>query len=309
MPHRARLAQQNGLAKWLKLKAEQAMPAPAPLSVIFDHDVLRLHLSRAARNPAAFLLQRCIDDALDRLAAIKRPLIKVLDVLTPLPVKGGFLPDAQLDHISFETLQAHSGGEILDAPSPPYDLALSLLGLQFINDLPGFMVQIRHALKPDGLFLAAMIGGQTLHELRTALNEAEAEISGGASPHVAPFADIRDMGGLLQRAGFALPVTDIDSVTVRYNDMFALIRDLRAMGATNTLTARSRTPLKQAVFLRAAQIYAQRFSDADGRVRATFEIIWLSGWVPDASQQKPLRPGSAKMRLAEALKVPDAKPE
>ncbi len=285
------------------------MFAPAPLSAIFDHDVLRLHLRRAARNPAAFLLHRCLDDALDRLAAIKRPFAKILDVLTPIPVSAQDLPNTQRDHIGFDTLQAAGGGEALNAATPPYDLAISLLGLQFINDLPGFMVQIRQALKPDGLFLAAMIGGQTLHELRTALNEAEAEISGGASPHVAPFADIRDMGGLLQRAGFALPVTDIDSITVRYDDMFALIRDLRAMGATNNLVSRSKTPSKKAVFLRAAQIYAQRFCDADGRVRATFEIIWLSGWVPDASQQKPLRPGSAKMRLAEALKVPENKPE
>ncbi len=269
-------------------------------SLIFDHALLRQRLQRAARAPADFLLHRCIDDVLDRLAAIKRPFLKIIDVLTPVPLNPSSLPGARLDHIGFDTLQ----GEALGAPSPPYDLAISLLGLQFINDLPGFMVQIRQALKPDGLFLAAMIGGQTLHELRTALNEAEAEISGGASPHVSPFADIRDMGALLQRAGFALPVTDIDSLTVRYADMFALIRDLRAMGATNTLFARSRKPLKQAVFLRAAQIYAQRFSDADGRIRATFEIIWLSGWVPDASQQKPLRPGSAKMRLADALKIP-----
>ncbi len=283
------------------------MSAPAPLSDIFDHNVLRLHLRRAARNPAAFLLHRCLDDALDRLAAIKRPFANILDVLTPIPVSAQDLPNTQRDRIGFDTLQAAGGGEALNAASPPYDLAISLLGLQFINDLPGFMVQIRQALKPDGLFLAAMIGGQTLNELRTALNEAEAEISGGASPHVAPFADIRDMGGLLQRAGFALPVTDIDSITVRYDDMFALIRDLRAMGATNNLVSRSKTPSKKAVFLRAAQIYAQRFCDADGRVRATFEIIWLSGWVPDASQQKPLRPGSAKMRLAEALKVPENK--
>ncbi len=282
------------------------MSAPAPLSDIFDHDVLRLHLRRAARDPAAFLLHRCLDDALERLAVIKRPFAKILDVLTPIPISARNLPNTQRDHISFEALEAVSAGETLNAATPPYDLAISLLGLQFINDLPGFLVQIRQALKPDGLLLAAMIGGQTLHELRTALNEAEAELCGGASPHVAPFADIRDMGGLLQRAGFALPVTDIDSVTVRYNDMFALIRDLRAMGATNNLVARSKKPSKKAVFLRAAQIYAERYRDADGRIRATFEIIWLSGWVPDASQQKPLQPGSAKMRLEDALKLADS---
>lgn len=272
------------------------------MQALFDHKILRLHLARAAAKPADFLLQRCVEDVFDRLAAIKRPFTRVLDVLTPLPLG---LSHAQMHRISFETLH----NEVLEAPAPPHDLAVSLLGLQYINDLPGFLVQIRRNLKPDGLLLAAMIGGQSLHELRTAFNEAEAEVLGGASPHVAPFADVRDMGGLLQRAGFALPVTDVDTINVRYDDMFALMRDLRAMGATNNLVSRSKKPLRKAVLLRAAQIYAQRFSDADGRIRATFEIIWLSGWVPDASQQQPLKPGSAKMRLAEALKVPDAKPE
>ena len=152
-----------------------------------------------------------------------------------------------------------------------------------------------------------MIGGQSLHELRSALTQAESEISGGASPRVAPFADLRDMGGLLQRAGFALPVTDIDTVTVRYSDVLALMRDLRAMGATNALISRSRRFLRRDILLRAAEIYAERFADSDGRIRATFEIIWLSGWVPDASQQQPLKPGSARMRLADALKVPEGK--
>jgi hypothetical protein len=168
-------------------------------------------------------------------------------------------------------------------------------------------VQIRRALQPDGLFIGCLLGGSTLTELRQAFTEAEAEIEGGVSPHVAPFADVRDVGSLLQRAGFALPVTDIEPVTVRYRDPFGLFRDLRAMGLTNPLEARRRTPLRRETLMRAAAIYADRFADPDGRLRATFDVLWLSGWAPHESQQKPLRPGSAKMRLADALKVPEQK--
>ena len=183
------------------------------------------------------------------------------------------------------------------------DLAVSGLGLQFVNDLPGTLIQIRRALKPDGLFIAALIGGDSLMELREAFGAAESEVEGGVSPRVAPFADLRDIGALLQRAGFALPVTDIDRVTVRYSDPLALMHDLRRMAATNAMIERRRTPLKRATLKRMFEIYAERFSDPDGRVRATFEIIWLSGWTPHESQQKPLAPGSAKTRLADALKT------
>ena len=188
------------------------------------------------------------------------------------------------------------------------DLVLSALGLQFVDDLPGAFVQIRRALKPDGLFLAAMLGGDTLTELRQAFAEAEAEVEGGLSPRVAPFADLRDIGGLLQRAGFALPVTDSDIVRVRYANAFALMQDLRRMGLTNALHDRRRTPLRRATLMRTAEIYAERFGDPDGRVPATFEIVWLSGWTPHESQQKPLRPGSARTRLADALGVKEAAP-
>jgi SAM-dependent methyltransferase len=182
-----------------------------------------------------------------------------------------------------------------------FDLVVSALSLQFVNDLPGALVQIRRALKPDSLFVAALIGGETLPELRQAFAAAESEIEGGVSPRVAPFADLRDLGALLQRAGFALPVTDVDRLTVRYDSVFALMHDLRRMGATNALVDRRRAPLKRATLMRMVQIYAERFADADGRLRATFEIVWLSGWAPHPSQQQPLRPGSAKTRLAEAL--------
>jgi SAM-dependent methyltransferase len=186
------------------------------------------------------------------------------------------------------------------------DLVVSGLAFQFVNDLPGVLAQIRRALKPDGLLLAAMIGGDTLTELRQSFASAEAECEGGVSPRVAPFADLRDVGSLLQRAGFALPVTDVDRIVARYDSAFALMQDLRRMGATNILVERRRTPTRRATMLRMAQIYGERFSDADGRIRATFDVIWLSGWAPHESQQKPLKPGSAKASLAEAVKKPKA---
>ncbi len=181
------------------------------------------------------------------------------------------------------------------------DLVVSGLALHFANDLPGVLTQIRRALKPDGLFLAALLGGDTLTELRQAFAEAETEIEGGVSPHVAPFADLRQLGALLQRAGFALPVTDVERVTVRYSSAFDLMHDLRRMGAANTLVARRREPLRRMTLMQMADIYARRFADADGRIRTTFDIAWLSGWSPHPNQQQPLRPGSAKARLADAL--------
>ena len=174
--------------------------------------------------------------------------------------------------------------------------------MQFVNDLPGVLAQIRRALKPDGLLLAAMLGGDTLTELRQSFAAAEAEIEGGVSPRVAPFADLRDLGALLQRAGFALPVTDVDRIIVRYDNAFALMQDLRRMGATNILVERRRTPTRRATLVRMAEIYRERFADADGRIRATFDMVWLSGWAPHESQQQPLKPGSAKASLADAVK-------
>jgi SAM-dependent methyltransferase len=181
------------------------------------------------------------------------------------------------------------------------DLVVSGLALHFANDLPGVLTQIRRALKPDGLFLAALLGGDTLTELRQAFAEAETEIEGGVSPRVAPFADLRQLGALLQRAGFALPVIDVERVTVRYGSAFDLMHDLRRVGAANTLVARRRVPLRRMTLMQMADIYARRFADADGRIRTTFDIVWLSGWSPHPNQQQPLRPGSAKARLADAL--------
>jgi SAM-dependent methyltransferase len=195
-----------------------------------------------------------------------------------------------------------SAQELLPCAPESLDLAVSALAFQFVNDLPGVLTQIRRALRPDGLLLAAMIGGDTLTELRQSFAAAEAECEGGISPRVAPFADLRDLGGLLQRAGLALPVTDVDRVVVRYDSAIALMQDLRRMGATNILIERRRAPTRRTTLLRMAQIYGERFADPDGRIRATFDVIWLSAWAPHEGQQKPLRPGSAKASLEEAVK-------
>jgi SAM-dependent methyltransferase len=287
----------------------------APL--IFDRSLLRARLGRAARlrdDGAAFLVERAAADLSDRMAAVLRSFAVAGDIGTPtghavaaLRASGQvetvlrLAPSPSMEKSAVPTAVADE--ERLPLADTSIDLAVSLLALQSVNDLPGALTQIRRALRPDGLFLGCLVGGGTLGELRQAFTVAEAEVEGGASPHVAPFADVRDLGGLLQRAGFALPVTDLDSLTVRYADPFALLRDLRAMGATNVLVARRRTPLRRATLLRMAEVYAERFADPDGRVRATFELVWLSGWAPHESQQKPLKPGSAKARLADALGV------
>ncbi|MGU3496816.1 methyltransferase domain-containing protein [Xanthobacteraceae bacterium A53D] len=281
--------------------------------LVFDRDLLRQRQLRAARlGPEPFLLERAAEDLADRLATIKRTFATALDLGTPTPA----LRRALAGHPAIGTLVAaaplaeglvaEGPAVVADEEALPFahgtlDLVVSALALQLVNDLPGAFAQVRRALRPDGLFLAALIGGGSLAELREAFMVAETETTGGLSPRVAPFADVRDLGGLLQRAGFALPVTDVDRVVLRYSSPFSLMSDLRRMGAGNVLLERRRTPLKRATLLRAAEVYAERFSDPDGRVRATFEIVWLSGWAPDESQQKPLRPGSAKMRLADAL--------
>jgi SAM-dependent methyltransferase len=270
---------------------------------------------RARKAPAHFLLDRVAADFAERLSLISRAFPRALDLGTPGPqVAEALRANERTVFRAAPILDAPpsipsliADEEVLPFASQSFDLIASTLSLQWANDLPGVLVQIRRALAPDGLFLAALVGGQSLTELRTALTSAEAELTGGASPRVAPFADIRDLGQLLQRAGFALPVTDIDPIVVRYASMFALMQDLRAMGATNALSERSRVPLGRAVFMRAAEIYAERFADVDGRVRASFDIVWLSGWAPHESQQKPLAPGSARMRLAEVLNATESK--
>jgi SAM-dependent methyltransferase len=280
---------------------------------IFDRALLRRRRRRAqALGPATFLLDRVAGDLADRLAAVLRRFAFAVDLGSPgeavraalfsLGTVGAIVrADAVPDGGKRPEKLVAADEEALPFADASLDLVVSALALQFVNDLPGALVQIRRALKPDGLFLAALLGGETLTELRQAFAEAESEIEGGVSPRVAPFTDLRELGALLQRAGFALPVTDVDRVTVRYDSAFGLMADLRRMGATNALNARRRAPLKRATLMRMAEIYAARFADADGRVRATFEIVWLSGWAPHPDQQQPLKPGSAKARLADAL--------
>ncbi|MEC8765024.1 MAG: methyltransferase domain-containing protein, partial [Pseudomonadota bacterium] len=190
-----------------------------------------------------------------------------------------------------------------------FDAVFSCLMLHWVDDLPGVMAQIRRLLKPDGLCLVNLLGGATLTELRASLLEAEQEIYGGAGPRTAPMADIRDVGGLLGRAGLALPVADADRLTITYPDMFRLMADLRGMGEQNALLGRRRTPTARRMFLRAAEIYHDRFAGPDGRIPASFEIITLTGWAPHESQQTPLRPGSAAHRLADSLCTTEHDPE
>ena len=276
-------------------------PTTAP--VLFDRALLRARQDRARRlGPATFLLDRVAEEMAERLHAVLREFKSAADLGTPGDQVRNALA-GRLNQLARVDLPEQES-EPLPLQPASLELVVSALALQFVNDLPGVLAQISRALRPDGLLLAAMIGGDTLTELRQCFAAAEAELEGGASPRVAPFADLRDVGALLQRAGLALPVTDVDRIVVRYDSAFALMQDLRRMGATNILIERRRTPTRRATMLRMARIYGERFADADGRIRATFDIVWLSGWAPHESQQQPLKPGSAKAGLAEAVKKP-----
>lgn len=288
---------------------------------VFDRALHARHRARAATNFSAhdFLLRRVAEDMEDRLEIITRDFPLALD----LGAHHGFLDQMTRNAAKFgqvitadlsPAMLDHAKGTrvVLDEERLPFaeksfNLIASALSLHWVNDLPGAMIQIRRALVPDGLFMGAMFGGDTLIELRQSLAEAEVECEGGLSPHVSPFADLRDMGALMQRAGFALPVVDSDRVTVNYGSMLKLLGELRGMGETNSLIERRRTPLRRATLLRAAEIYQENFGLDDGRLPATFEIIMLAGWSPHQSQQKPLRPGSAKARLADVLGTKEIK--
>jgi SAM-dependent methyltransferase len=269
--------------------------------VLFDRALLRVRQARAEKlGPATFLLDRVAEDMAERLHAVLRAFSSAADLGTTGDQVRNALAGrvAQLTRIDLPDLES----DALPLAPESIDLAVSALAFQFVNDLPGTLAQIRRALKPDGLLLAAMVGGDTLTELRQSFAAAEAECEGGVSPRVAPFVDLRDVGALLQRAGFALPVTDVDRIVARYDNAFALMQDLRRMGATNVLVERRRAPTRRATLLRMADIYREKFADPDGRIRATFDVIWLSGWAPHQSQQQPLQPGSAKASLAAAVK-------
>ncbi len=283
---------------------------------LFDRALHRQRLTRAAARYVGFLKRRAAEDIVERLEAIRREFGVAVDLGardgafaralagSDAAAKVGLLIETDL---SEAMLAGRPGARLVaDEERLPFapaslDLVVSSLALHWTNDLVGALIQIRQALKPDGLFIGAILGGATLTELRTALTEAELDLSGGAGPRVSPFADAYDAAGLLQRAGFALPVTDVDRVSVRYDHALALMADLRAMGETSVLVEGAGRPLTRALVARAAELYAERFAQADGRIPASFEILTLTGWSPHEGQPQPLRPGSAKARLADAL--------
>ncbi|ATC23798.1 methyltransferase domain-containing protein [Caulobacter vibrioides] len=286
--------------------------------LLFDRALLRRRLDRAAPEfgAADFLKARAAQDVVMRLETILRRFPIAVDLgarnghffkaLSDSDARANIdtLIEADLSGRMLagrETLRLVADEERLPFGDATLDLLVSTLSLHWTNDLVGALIQIRRALRPDGLFVGALFGGATLTELRQCLLAAEAELTDGASMRVSPFADAIDAAGLLQRAGFALPVADVDRVKVRYAHPIALLRDLRKMGETSVLLDRSRKPLTRKVLFRAMELYAERFAEADGKVPATFEIVSVTGWAPHDSQQKPLRPGSAKMRLADAL--------
>jgi SAM-dependent methyltransferase len=292
--------------------------------ILFDRHLARARLLRAVSlPPSTFLLERVARELAERLAAVLRHFERTVDLGTPTDavrrqlahagnigtivaasaLAGSFHQQTEGGGFGADVLTLGADEEALPFRDGSLDLVMSALSLQFVGDLPGTLMQIRRALKPDGLLLAALIGGDSLSELRQSFAAAEAEVENGVSPRVIPFVDVRAAGSLLQRAGFALPVTDVDRITVRYESPMALMHDLRAMGATNPMLERTRRPLRRATLRRMMEIYGERFADPDHRIRATFDIIWLSGWAPHVSQQKPLTPGAARTRLADALGV------
>ena len=287
------------------------------MEILFDPELIEQHRRRAWQlgdRQAHFLLDLAADEIADRIAIVERHFDTAIELHGATGVTAQRVMETGKvgSMVRIETSEDFLGPEATAKVASLEDLALepasanlvvSPLSLHLTNDTPGTLIQIRKALKPDGLFLAALPGSGTLQELRDVLLATEVELLGGASPRVIPFADVRDIGALLQRAGFALPVTDTETYTVRYDSIFPLMRDLRAMGMANPLTGRSRTPLNRRFFMRAAELYAERYSDPDGRIRATFSIIYMSGWATHESQQKPLKPGSANVRLVDALKA------
>jgi SAM-dependent methyltransferase len=262
------------------------------MQMLTDPTALARNRARARRiGLAGFLHDIAADEVQERLIGVNKSFTSPAVVTPFAEIWQNRLPGARIVPAD-DTLTLAEGA---------HDLVIHALCLHWANDPVGQLVQCRRALRPDGLLLCLTFGGQTLHELRAALAEAEAEVSGGLSPRVLPMGELRDMGGLLQRAGLALPVADSFAQTVRYRDLVHLAQDLRAMGETNALTARLRHPTRRTVLVQAAQTYADHYADAEGRIPATFDFVVLTGWAPHDSQQKPLRPGSAAQRLADAL--------
>ncbi|MFT6774020.1 MAG: SAM-dependent methyltransferase [Paracoccaceae bacterium] len=279
---------------------------------LFDRDLLlSRRVRRGAPAPGAdFLHLRAAEGIADRLLDIRR---RFADAVLVHPGAAAW-QQTLADHPSIDrlTVAPLTADETLPLPEAAFDLAIGGLSLHWANDPVGMLIQMRRALRPDGLLLVSLLGGETLAELRVALAEAEVAEEGGLSPRISPMGEIRDLGGLVQRAGLAMPVADSDAVTVSYADPLALMRDLRAMGETNVMHARRRAPLRRATLARALAVYRGAYPDrtpgaAPGRVRATFEIVTLTGWAPAPDQPKPKRPGSATARLSDAFGVPETK--
>jgi NADH dehydrogenase [ubiquinone] 1 alpha subcomplex assembly factor 5 len=285
---------------------------------VFDRRLVRLRRDRLARGfgaGAGFLVEEVVGRLLDRLADIRRDFARALVLGAPAGLVEAALaarPGVEQVVAADDSAAMLGGGGarvVADAEALPFaadrfDLILSPMVLHWVNDLPGTLVQLRRCLAPDGLLLAAMPGGETLAELRQALTWAELECEGGASPRVSPFADVRDAGALLQRAGFALPVVDVDRITVSYAHPLRLLRELGRMGEANALLQRRPEPLRRATLARTCQLYAERFGGPGGRVPATFDILFMAAWKPHPRQQQPAPRGSARVRLADALRVP-----
>ena len=270
--------------------------APQNQPALFDRPALSAH--RARRKPTAlFLHETARDEVEDRLSMVNRSFTSPAIISPFAEIWLNSLPDAKIV----------PDDDVLDLEPGAHDVVIHAMCLHWANDPVGQLIQCRRALKEDGLLLVLMMGGQTLHELRSALAEAETTITGGLSPRVVPMGEIRDLGGLLQRAGFALPVADLIPLTAEYRDLYHLMHDLRDMGETNAIAQRSKTPTSRLLFEMADHLYRQHFATENNRLPATFEMVCLTGWTPSDTQQKPLRPGSAKARLADALKVPETK--
>lgn len=280
---------------------------------LFDQKALLRNLTRAAAkgNLPGFLEDLAAVELIDRFETISRAFSHIAIISHDASRIADAIKPRLGDDGAMTEVPMLSGKRILldqpDLPAESYDCIFACPGLEWANDLPGSLARLRRALKPDGVLLAAMLGGDSLNELRASWLQAETAVTGGASPRVAPFCDVRDAGGLLQRAGFALPVVDTDRLNVRYDDALSLMRDLKALGLSNALTERRRSLVTPHLMAKVCAHYDQTFSDPDNRVRATFQIIYLTGWSPHDSQPKPLRPGSAKTRLADALKVDERK--
>ena len=272
---------------------------------IFNRELYIARLERTKSIRPDILSQSIATELAERLEPITREFNHAfLVAVDPEPIAAAIRASGKVKNLE---VYEPSVSEILPLKANDFDAVFNILDLHLVNDVPGALIQLRRALVPDGLFMACLFAGQTLGELRQSWLEAEDLVTGGVSPRVAPMIDVREMGGLLQRADLALPVVDLDRTIVRYPDAIALIHEIRSLGLSNPMTGRSRRPVTRNLLGEAVSIYQQKFSDKDGRIRATIEVAWATAWAPHESQQKPLKPGSAKFRLADALKVPETK--